>query len=47
MLHGGGDQLHLAITYGFLQGKMYTALYIEQVVNPELLPFLRQEGDVP
>ena len=46
MLHVGGHQLHLAVTYGFLQGKIYTALYIEQVVYPELLPFLRQEGDV-
>ena len=30
----------------FMQGKVNSALYITQVVNPVLLPFLRQEGDV-
>ena len=30
----------------FLQGKVNSASYIAQVVNPVLLPFLRQEGDV-
>ena len=33
---------HLA----FLQGKVNSARYIAQVVNPVLLPFLRQECDV-
>ena len=30
----------------FLQGKVNRARYIAQVVNPILLPFLQQEGDV-
>ena len=30
----------------FLHGKVNSAHYIAQVVNPVLLPFLRQEGDV-
>ena len=30
----------------FLQGKVSSARYIAQVVNPVLLPFLRHEGDV-
>ena len=30
----------------FLQGKVNSACYIAQVVNPLLLPFIRQEGDV-
>ena len=30
----------------FLQGKVNSARYIEQVVNPVLLSFLLQEGDV-
>ena len=30
----------------FLQGKVNSARYIAQVVNPVLLSFLRQEGDV-
>ena len=30
----------------FLQGKVNSARYIAQVVNPVLLPFIRQEGDV-
>ena len=30
----------------FLQGKANSARYIACVVNPVLLPFLRQEGDV-
>ena len=30
----------------FLQGKVNSACYIAQVVNPMLLPLLRQEGDV-
>ena len=30
----------------FLQGKVNSARYIARVVNPVLLPFLRQEGDV-
>ena len=34
--------LHLV----FLQGKVNSARYIALVVNPVLLPFLRQEGDV-
>ena len=29
-----------------LQGKVNSAHYIAQVVNPVLLPFIRQEGDV-
>ena len=33
-------------TLVFLQGKLYSAHYIAQVVNPMLLPFLRQEGDL-
>ena len=34
--------LHLV----FLQGKVNTTRYIAQVVNPVLLPFLRQEDDM-
>ena len=30
----------------FLQGKVNSAPYITQAVNPVLLPFLRQESDV-
>ena len=30
----------------FLLGKVNSARYIAQIVNPVLLPFLRQEGDV-
>ena len=30
----------------FLQGKVNSARYIAQVVNPVLLPFLRQKGYV-
>ena len=30
----------------FMQSKVNSALYIAQVVNPMLLPFLQQEGDV-
>ena len=30
----------------FLEGKVNSAHYIAQVVNPVLLPYLRQEGDV-
>ena len=30
----------------FLQGEVNSAHYVAQVVNPVLLPFLRQEGDV-
>ena len=30
----------------FLQGKVNSARYIAQIVNPVLLPFLRQEVDV-
>ena len=30
----------------FLQGKVNSACYIAQVVNPMLLPFIQQEGDV-
>ena len=29
-----------------LQGKVNSVRYIAQVVNPVLLPFIRQEGDV-
>ena len=42
----------VAITYNsrshlvYLQGKVNSARYISQVVNPALLPFLRQEGDM-
>ena len=36
------SQSHLV----FLQGKVNCACYIAQVVNPVLLPFLRQEDDV-
>ena len=36
------SRLHLV----FLQDKINTASYIAQVVNPVLLPYLRQEGDV-
>ena len=31
----------------FLQGKVNGARYISHVVNSLLLPFVRQEGDVP
>ena len=31
----------------FLQRNVNNARYLAQVVNPVLLPFLRQEGDVP
>ena len=46
-LHGVGaisynSQSHLV----FLQGKLNSALNIAQVVNPVLLPFLRQQGAV-
>ena len=30
----------------FLQGKVNSARYVAQVVNPVLLSFLRQEGDM-
>ena len=36
------SQSHLV----FLQDKVNSAHYIAQIVNPVLLPFLRQEGDV-
>ena len=36
------SQSHLML----LQGKVNSASYIAQVVNPMLLPFLREEGDV-
>ena len=41
----GCHQLQL-VTLVFLQGKVNSAPYIAQVVNPLLLPFLRQVGDV-
>ena len=47
MVWGGGRisynlQSHLV----FLQGKINSARYIAQVVNPVLLPFVQQEGFV-
>ena len=47
-----GFMVRRAISYNsrshlvFLQGKVNRARYIAQVVNPVLLPFLRQEGNV-
>ena len=43
---GGGISYNLWSHLVFLQGKVNSARYIAQVVNPVLLPFLRQEGDV-
>ena len=42
----GGHQLQLLVRFCVSAGKMNSAHYIVQVVNPVLLPFLQQEGDV-
>ena len=42
----GGPSYNLQSHLVFLQGKVNSSYYISQVVNPVLLPFLRQEGDV-
>ena len=43
---GRGHQLQLVVTFGVSPGKVNSACYIPQVVNPMLLVFLRQEGGV-
>ena len=44
-LHGvGSHQLNSRSDLVFLQGKVNSACYVAQVVNPMLLPFIRQEA---
>ena len=46
-LHGVGAIIFSSWSHlVFLQGKVNSVCYIAQVVNPMLLPFLRQEGHV-
>ena len=42
----GGHQLQVAVTFSVSPGKVNSACCITQVVNLELLSFVRQEGDV-
>ena len=41
-----GHQLQVAVTFVFLQCKVNSVRHIAQVVNPVLLPYIRQEVDV-